>query len=202
IFLPRESHLSCAFLSPISRAPVMPPRAGDALAETWYVSSATFIARANIVTAGGANHEERIWMWTDMTSPHPSCELGAAALGDQAKPGREGGGVERRKMGSGGLDAVGGRNGTEEDWPQSADGAAAVEQNVLGRCPRGRREQLAYQGAVPAEHAVDEEPHHSAAEEEMPRVGQTRVQHDGDGRSEHVAEEGGPAADSIGGMPE
>ena len=44
IFLPSESHLALAFLSAISRAPVIPPRAGDALAETWYVSSATFSA--------------------------------------------------------------------------------------------------------------------------------------------------------------
>ncbi len=44
IFLPSESHFAFAFLSAISRAPVMPPRAGDALAETWYVSSPTFSA--------------------------------------------------------------------------------------------------------------------------------------------------------------
>jgi hypothetical protein len=34
IVLPRESHFAFAFLSAISRAPVIPPLAGDALAET------------------------------------------------------------------------------------------------------------------------------------------------------------------------
>src|SRR5215831_9596618 len=161
----------------------------------------TFLARTKIVTAGGPTMKSG-YGWTDMTSPHPSCELGAAALGDQEKHRQDVESVERRQHGDGELEAVGGRKGTDHDWSQSADGAADVEQNVLGRCPRGRREQLAYQGAVPAEHAVDEEPHHGAAEEEMHRVGQTRVQHDGDGRSDHVTEEGRPAADSVGDMPE
>ena len=91
---------------------------------------------------------------------------------------------------------------TDDDRAEAADAAADIEQHVLRGGPRRRREELADQRAIAAEHAVDEEAHDRAADQQLHGIGQARIDHDHHGGADHVAEEGRAAADPVGDMAE